>query len=261
MLRLLTVLTAIVALGGLAATTQPPLTDTGNQRSAETSDRSQPSGTKSYSSQSRNPLDSPAYSQSYRASAAYAYFYEGTAWIRRVFWSRYSEKEREAERREREVEHREHEARMASLDPHETGLHSEDPLHPRQQFNREDPFHRGTQREDPFHPGTLREDPLHPGTQREDPFHPGAQREDPFHPGTQREDPLHPGTQAQREDPSHRGTQSNYQSPLAQTENHPAYQSPLSQPARSASTAQVRRNAPPVQHAPPPPQPQQGLNH
>jgi hypothetical protein len=249
MLRLPTILTAMIALGGLAATTQMNRSDAQKQAASETPDGSQASGTTSQapgtssypgqSAQYASPLDSPAYSRTSGSSIFMEYFYEGTDWVRRHFTSMAADKARreaiEEARKAREL------ATTGSV-PHEDSFHREDPFHRADPFHREDPFHRADSfhHEDPFH----RADPFH----REDPFH----RADPFHHVAQsHEDPFH------HEDPSHREA--------PQTGGQTGYVSPLAQPARSttSSTASGRptgsagRSGPVVTHAPAP----QGFTH
>jgi len=241
MLRLPTILTALIALGGIAATTKTFRTDDGKQPSSETVDSSQPSeknaeesGTNADPSHFGDQLDGGRQSEQSSASTGNQYFsqyfYSTARWFRRHFW--YEEKTREIERKDRAltVNSQENSSRRENF------FRSADPSH------REDPFRRA----DSFH--------------HEDPF----QRSSSF----RHEDPFQRGAQFPHED-SFRSWQQSQQasshSPFSQPQEQSGYRSPLSQPSRSTTSTssstgstQVHRNPPPVNRGPPQ---QPGLNH
>jgi hypothetical protein len=233
MLRLPTILTALIALGGIAATTKTLHTDAGQQPPSETAEGSQPSekntdasGTNTDPTHFGDQSDSGRQSEHSGVWSGtqyfYQYYYAGASWFRRHFW--YEEKAREIERKERALTANS----QANSSNRENSFRNADPSH------REDPFRRANsfRHEDPF--------------QRTSSF----RHEDPFH----HEDSFRSWQESQ---------QSPYHSPLSQPQGQSGYQSPLSRPARSttstsssAASTQAHRNPPPVYR-----NQQQGLNH
>ncbi len=126
MLRLPTILTTLIALGGLAASTQTFRTDSGKDTSSKSPDpgtTTQPGQSGQYSS----PLDSPpsnsspSNSQASDGSTGNQYFTVVTEWVRRHIESLRFERMREEERKLREQ-------KLASAAPNQDSFHREDPF-------------------------------------------------------------------------------------------------------------------------------------